>query len=190
MLNMSVNPSEEAGANTPVKTVNIGKKASKTKIVALTAIAAVIGVAVYYFVTQNNTVATNGFEYENNATVGLMPGVDRDSLLAEMQKSVDESAIAFSINSNPVLENSHINILFENPVGNNKDIVLEIFENDTQNSLFKSKAIREGSYLETAKLNTSLAKGEHSVTVYITAYHVETHEMIGQAAAEITIIAL
>lgn len=184
---MSTSLQEKVETYARVEVPNTNKKMPGKKTVFVVALIAVMGVALCYLLTQNNSTVSNEFEYENNATVGLMPGVDRDALLAEMQNNVDESAIAFSLNSSPVLENAQINILFENPVGNNKDIVLEIFENATQNSLYKSKAIKEGNYIEKAKLNTALGKGEHPVTVYITAYDVETHEIIGQAAAEITI---
>lgn len=159
----------------------------KQKLLRMLVVTSMVGMAGTIIYLLTNDTNPEDFMFENNAIIGLMPGVDRDALLAEMQSNVDESAIAFSINSGPILENSQINIMFENPEGNNKNLVIEILHNETGHSLYTSRAIREGSYMEHVRLDGNLLSGQHPATVYITAYAIDTNELIGQAAVEIVI---
>lgn len=46
----------------------------------------------------------NTLELDDNATIGIMPGIDIEQRQAELQEQLDEAMIAFSINTNPVFE--------------------------------------------------------------------------------------
>ena len=166
-----------------VNKIKNNKKLTSLLLLILLFLITIIG----YFIYKNKD--KDSFQYEDNAIFGLMPGVDRDALLAEMQANVDKSAIAFSINSRPVFLNSYINIMFENPDGNDKDLIIRIFDDATGELLYESKAIREGSYIDRIKINKSYSKGEHILSAYLTAYDVTTHELIGEAAAELILTA-
>ena len=43
-------------------------------------------------------------ELDDNATIGIMPGVDIAQRQAEIQEQLDEAMIALSINTNPVFK--------------------------------------------------------------------------------------
>ncbi len=44
----------------------------------------------------------NNLQYDDNATVGMLPGIDVDKRRKELQDALDRSMIAFSINTSPV----------------------------------------------------------------------------------------
>lgn len=130
-----------------------------------------------------------GLEMENNATMGLMPGVDMAARLAQLQEELDESKIAFSINTAPLFAHGAAqgNLLLENPSNNNKLITAEIVLDETQETLYQSKALPPGSYLQNVTLSRVLPKGDYAATVYLRAYRLETQELIGQTGAAVTL---
>lgn len=164
----------------------ISKKTKKILIISVISILLFAGIIV--LILLYNKPQNNDFEYEDNVMVGLMPGVDRDALLEQMQNNVDKSAIAYSVDSRPKLQKQTLYILFENPEGNDKDLSIEIYDNETGESIYSSKAIKEGSYVPSVKINRTYEIGEHTITVYIKAYEIETHKFIGEAAAELILI--
>ena len=42
--------------------------------------------------------------FEDNATMGIMPGVDLEQRRKELQEQLDRSMIAFSVNTSPVFQ--------------------------------------------------------------------------------------
>jgi hypothetical protein len=138
---------------------------------------------VVYLLTQNRET----FEYESNVTIGEMPGVDREALLAQLQANTDKSAIAFSINTQPKVVNTTAQILYENPEGNDKDVVLSITDDETGETIYESMPVRPGSYMEYITLLKEYPPGVYGATAYFTAFDTETHEMIGQAASGLTL---
>lgn len=72
-------------------------------------------------------------EIEENAVVGVMPGVDLAKRKAKLQEMLDKTMIAFSINANPEFKNgnSRGNLLIENSPHNNKLIGTEIYLKNT-----------------------------------------------------------
>ncbi len=160
----------------------------RRKIIIFSVLVLIAG-AVTFFALRRETenVAENVFEYEENITVGELPGVDREAMLAALQANTDKAAVAFSINSKPVVTGTEMNLLFENPMGNGKDIILSIYENETNEIIYKSKAIREGNYLATVTLLKEYEPGSYEATALITALNTETHDVIGETAAGITL---
>ena len=81
-----------------------------------------ITIAVCYFLFTRED--TTDLQYDDNATAGILPGVDVDERRKELQNILDRSMIAFSINTSPVFLNgtSEGNLLIENP-GNNAKLL-------------------------------------------------------------------
>ncbi|MDR1665409.1 MAG: hypothetical protein LBR83_10905 [Clostridiales bacterium] len=150
---------------------------------ALIIIAALVGVIIW--LSASGTEKT--LVYEDNVTIGEMPGVDREALLAQLQEKMDESAIAFSINARPTIVNTTASIFYENPSGNGKDVILSIVDGETGETIYESNLIREGSYIDYITLTREYAPGEYEATAYLTAYNRETREQIGKAAAGLTL---
>lgn len=126
-------------------------------------------------------------EYENNVTVGDMPGKDQTARKKELQELVDKSRISFSINATPVMENKEnmVNWMIENPANNQKLMRTEVLRKDNGKCIFETKAMRPGTYLKAGALKEKLPIGEYPCTAYFYAYDMKTEEYIGKAGAEV-----
>lgn len=129
---------------------------------------------------------------DDNATMGVLPGIDMAERQAQLQEQLDEGMIAFSINSSPVFADGGAegNLMLENPGNNAKLLVVEIYIDDTQELVYQSKAIPVGSYIENVRLDKVLEAGEYQATAYFKAYREEDQSFIGQAGAAIKITVL
>lgn len=133
-----------------------------------------------------------GLELESNAMTGTMPGTDITAQLAAMQGELDESKVAFSVNTSPSFANGRAEgkLMLENPANNAKLLTAEIVLDATGETIYRSKAISPGTYLEKIRLEKPLPRGEYPATVYLKAYHLETQKLIGQTGAAVTISVL
>ena len=162
-----------------------GKKRALTIILVLLLIAATVVICYYLF---RKPQAPDPL-YDNNATIGVLPGIDIDERRKQLQDMLDKSVIAFSINTSPVFLNgtSEGNLLIENPGNNAKLLQVRILINDSEEEIYASKYIKPGSYIENVKLDKVLEKGVYDATAYFSAYDEETTEFIGQTGAQITL---
>lgn len=161
----------------------------KISFILLSTFIAVFVLGTAFYLYMNSQKVSTSLELEDNATLGIMPGVDMEQRKKELQEKLDKNMIAFSINTNPTFLNgiSEGNIMIENPEQNAKLIVAEIYLSDSKELLYKTKALKPGSYIENIKLDKELAKGEYNATVYFKGYDQDTQEYIGQTGAEITL---
>lgn len=145
-------------------------------------------VAICYFIFTKNNEKTE-LVFEDNATTGIMPGIDIDQRRAELQQILDRSMIAFSINTSPVFLDgtSEGNLLIENPGNNAKLLRIRILIDGTDEEVYSTNFLRPGSYIESAKLDKVLEKGSYEATAYFSAYDEENGEYIGQTGAQIVI---
>ncbi len=147
----------------------------------------IITVAVCYYLFHKK--ADPDLDYDDNATVGILPGIDIDGRRKELQDILDRSKIAFSINTTPVFLNgtSKGNLLIENPGNNAKLLKVSIMIDKTEEEVYASKFLKPGTYIENVKLDKVLAKGNYDATAYFLAYDEDTGEYIGQTGAQIKI---
>lgn len=165
----------------------MGKK--KKRILAILGVLLLIAITVaicYYLFHKKDDP---DLLYEDNATIGILPGIDIDERRKQLQEQLDRSVIAFSINTSPVFLNgtSEGNLLIENPGNNAKLIQVSIKMDGTDEELYASKYIKPGTYIENARLDKVLEQGTYNATAYFSAYDEETTEFIGQTGAQITI---
>ena len=168
-----------------------GFKKQSTKplvIVCLCLLAVVAGGAAFWLTRED----TDPLALDDNATMGVLPGIDITERQAQLQEQLDESMIAFSINTSPVFATggSEGNLMLENPEHNAKLLVAEIYLDDTQELIYQSKAIPAGAYIENAMLDKVLEPGEYQATAYFKAYREDDRSFIGQAGAAIKITVL
>lgn len=154
-------------------------------ILALIGITVTICYFLFYKPNQKNSLA-----FDDNATIGIMPGISLEERQKELQNQLDESMIAFSINTNPVFPSGtkEGNLLIENPGNNAKLLKVSIILNDTEEEIYSSNYIKPGSYIETVTLDKVLEKGIYEATAYFYAYKEDTAEYIGQTGAGISLI--
>ena len=166
------------------------KKQSKKPLVTvcLCLLAVVAGGAAFWLTRED----TDPLALDDNATMGVRPGIDITERQAQLQEQLDESMIAFSINTSPVFATggSEGNLMLENPEHNAKLLVAEIYLDDTQELIYQSKAIPAGAYIENAMLDKVLEPGEYQATAYFKAYREDDRSFIGQAGAAIKITVL
>lgn len=143
-------------------------------------------------VTRTQAPETTGLELDDNATMGILPGIDVEQRQLELQEILDESMIAFSVNTSPVFESGRSagNLMLENPENNAKLLVAEIYVDEGNELVYTSKAIAPGSYIENVTLDKVLEPGDYPATVYFKAYRESDESFIGQSGAAITISVL
>lgn len=169
---------------------DVQKKRKKLLLAAAVLCVLLLIIGGWFFLTKQDTNDT--LELADNATIGILPGVDIAQRQAELQQQLDEGMIAFSINTNPVFATggSEGNLMLENPANNAKLLVVEIYIDDTQELIYQSKAIPVGSYIESAGLDKVLEPGQYAATAYFKAYREDDHSYIGQAGAALNITVL
>lgn len=168
----------------------VQKKRKKLLLIAAILCVLLLITGGWFFLTNQGTNDT--LELADNATIGILPGVDLAQRQAELQQQLDEGMIAFSINTNPVFATggSEGNLMLENPANNAKLLVVEIYIDDTQELIYQSKAIPVGAYIESAGLDKVLEPGQYAATAYFKAYREDDYSYIGQAGAAISITVL
>ena len=173
---------------------NAPKKRKKKPwiIAAVCLILLAIGGAAFWLTREDDGAENDPLALDDNATMGVLPGIDVAERQAQLQERLDEGMIAFSINTSPVFETggSEGNAQTLNPANNAKLLVVEIYIDATQELVYQSKAIPTGAYIENARLDKVLEPGEYPATAYFKAYREEDHSFIGQAGAAIKITVL
>lgn len=150
-----------------------------------------VAVCVVVFMRSRASAGT-GLELDDNATMGVLPGIDLEARRAELQQILDDSMIAFSVNTSPVFASGRAdgNLMLENPENNAKLLVAEIYTDESNELIYSSKALPPGSYIENVRLDKVLDPGEYAATVYFKAYRESDQSYIGQSGAAITITVL
>ena len=151
-----------------------------------------VGGGIFLMTREEDAAMDDSLQLDDNATMGVLPGIDMKERQAQLQEQLDEGMIAFSINSSPVFADGGAegNLMLENPGNNAKLLVVEIYIDDTQELVYQSKAIPVGSYIENVRLDKVLDAGEYQATAYFKAYREEDQSFIGQAGAAIKITVL
>lgn len=162
-------------------------KNRKNKLLAALCAACVLAAAAGVYLALRSP--SDSLELDENANIGLLPGIDVAQRQAELQELLDESMIVFTINTNPVFENggSEGNLMLENPVNNAKLLVVELYLDETEELIYKTKALPAGSYIENVRLDKLLEPGNYPATAYFKAYREDDHSYIGQVGAALTI---
>ncbi len=162
---------------------------AKKRTLSVIGILAVVAVTVAVCYVLFHKKPDSGLQFDDNATTGILPGVDIDQRRKELQDKLDRSMIAFTINTSPVFLNgtSKGNLLIENPGNNAKLLQVRIVADETGEELYTSKYLKPGTYIENARLDKALEKGAYPATAYFMAYEEESAKYIGQTGAQLTI---
>ena len=147
-------PAPEQAQGTPPKK---GKK-KKWLILLLALLLLALLAAGGFFVWQ---YFNRGELMEPNATIGVMPGKTDQEIIDELNRKVDERSIALTINPAPVAEDggSPVNWMYENPQSNDKYTKLEVYLDDTEELIYETALMINGSYIESAPPEGGAARG-------------------------------
>ena len=112
-----------------------------------------------------------------------------DVLTEEMQQQADESTFIIQIYSRPVFANGKAegNLMIANDKSNICEMSVGIYLDDNGAEIYQTDWLQPGDEIKKDVLSTELEKGEYPATAVFTARSLKTGEIVGQAAAGITI---
>ena len=156
---------------------------------ALVALAVAIALAFTFLGSATSNNPLEGF-FDDNAQAGQAPNKTPAELQAELNRIVEEGMFNISIAS--VIEftgpDASGKAYIENVPNNPYDMTVDITLKETGESVYASKGIAPGNYIEDIKLAAALEPGSHDAVATFTAYDRETHTEKGKAAAEVTLL--
>lgn len=144
--------------------------------------------AIYFYQTswkdRDNRIARSPVAEE-----GYLPGMSEEELREEMNRRVDDSELAVSINSTISFpsgkEKGYIRI--ENSESNHYLLVVEMYRKDNGDRIYFSGAMEPGYYVEQDKLEKNLSKGVYEVEVHFKAYNLKTENYVGETVLDTTV---
>ncbi len=117
---------------------------------------------------------------------GMAPNLTPEEIKALLQKQVDESKVAFSINSEPIFKGKRGTIMFANPRHSAHNIELEVRVGNKV--IMRTEKIAPDQYIEKIELmGKALKKGKHEGTASVKAYNRKTDKLVGEVAVDMII---
>lgn len=151
-----------------------------------------LAVGGYFLVTKvwaKPAAHGNGF-FDAGAIEGNLPTKTDQEIQDELNRIVEEGMFNISIAPTITFENSDSEgqARIENIEANRYHMKVTITLDDTGETVYESKGIKPGSYIENIKLSETLSKGEYKATATFSAYKQGDLTEVGTAAASIMII--
>ena len=164
------------------------KKIITGKIIAMATIPTIIAGVVFYNIYNKKEkfegTGISGYIVGN----GIAPNLTDEEIQALLNKQVDESRVAFSINTEPVFKGKKGNIMFANPRYSAHDIDLTVTLDGKE--IIKTAKISPDQYIEEISLlDKPLKAGNYNAIGNVKAYNRETGKVVGEVAVEIVITA-
>lgn len=148
----------------------------------------------YYLVTHRQTIIVQTtpepLVAEGNVKTGTL--YDPEKRQKELNDTVEEGMLAFSINATPFMKNGKgkVNLMVENPPNNGKRFTVTVLRDDTGEIIYESGYLDPEQYIDEVPLDVELKQGTYSCTAYFDAYRIEDDSFIGRAGAQITLYVL
>jgi len=128
--------------------------------------------------------------FDTSAIEGTLPGKTPEEIQAMLNQIVEEGMFNISIAPVIVFENPQAQgqARIENVPANHYHMSVKITLDDTQDTIYESKGIRPGQYIEYITLQKELQPGEYAATALFSAYDADTLGEQGRVAVKIKII--
>lgn len=169
---------------------NREKKGRKTWLILLLLLLVLAaGAAAFYFIYINKSDQPR-IDKEMAAKAGLLPTHSEEELQKLLNKTVEEGMVNISINPDPIFKDgkSAGSLNIENIPANHYDLQVDITLEDTDEVIYSSGLIEPGHYVDNAKLEKTLKKGDHKAVAVFTAYYPDNEtDILAKASAKITI---
>lgn len=130
------------------------------------------------------------FGYDSAAKLGQAPVKTPEEVQAELDRIVDEGMFNISIASTIDFASPDApgTAYIENVPGNRYDMTVSVAMDGTGEVVYESAGIAPGSFIESIELSSAVSPGTWPATATFSAFDRETHELVGQAAAKVTLI--
>lgn len=131
-----------------------------------------------------------GFSYDPASRSGQVPTKTPEEVQAELDRVVGEGMFNISIASTIDFPSPGAPGMayIENVPANRYDMQASIALDDTGEQIYASGPLAPGTYIEAIELVRALAPGSHAATATFTALDRETHDVVGHAAARVTLV--
>lgn len=140
------------------------------------------GIYIPFFGNLGSTSSGGSSDSNSNSTTDKT----KDQLEAMMNEAVAQSMMTISMNANPIFTDGTGNLLIVNDAKNNYPQIVEIHTTSGV-LIYQSGLIQVGNKVETATLQTQLAKGDHNCIATFNAINPTTGERLAQAKAQIQV---
>ena len=154
---------------------------------AVVAALVLVGVGVWWFGQSQQ----DDF-FDQNAILGQAPYKTPEEIQAELDRIVEEGMFNISIAS--VIEfadgTTPGTAYIENVPGNRYVMKVTMTLDDTGETVYESKGLKPGSYIEDITLSKDLEPGNYAATATFSALDTDSLEEIGKAAAKVTLSVL
>lgn len=127
--------------------------------------------------------------FDEDAKEGFLPTLSEEEIQEELNRIVEEGMFNVSIGSVLDFKNAKSKAVanIENIPANRYYMSVDITLDDTGETVYSSKGIKPGQYIDEISLSKALAPGEYPATARFTAYQPETYEVEGHVAVKIYI---
>jgi hypothetical protein len=166
-------------------------KKKKTKIICLGGLVLLLiaaGIIIWLLLSKDKTPEEDDF-FDPAAVTGILPGMSEQEIQEELDRVVEEGMMNISISSGISFANGtakgQANIY--NVEANRYIFKVAITLDDTGETVYESKGIQPGQYIQYIELDKNLDDGEYAATATFTAYTEDTHQIVGTAAAQLTL---
>ena len=159
----------------------------KIKTIVIILLLIVIGTGGYLYIKNEYSKEMNGTSISGYVLgKGISPDLTPEEIKAMLQKKVDESKVAFRINSEPTFKRKKGNIMFVNPRYSAHNIDLEVKVDNKV--IIRTQKISPDQYIENIELiGKPLKKGTHKGEARIKAYNKKTDAIVGEVAVDMII---
>jgi len=122
-------------------------------------------------------------------TITITGEEDSADLQIQVDEAVEEGMFNVFVNTQIYLDNgkSDANLLIQNSKSNKRPVIVELYQKDTEEVIFRSDVIPAGSKLEKAKLSKTLAKGTYPCVAYFNVLDPETKEFINRIGVNVQV---
>lgn len=179
-----VNAEEPIPASAPRPSVQ-KKSGSKRIVIAVVAVVALalVGGAIWLFAGSGSDF------FDENAQSGQAPYKTPEEMQAELDRIVEEGMFNISISSLIEFDDGTASgkAYIENVPGNRYVMQVTLTLDDANETVYESKGIKPGNYIEDITLLKDLEPGDYAATATFSALDPDSLEEVGKAAAKVTL---
>ncbi len=154
-------------------------------VIASIAVILALLAALYFFMNSTQYSSKEGV-----GELGQLEGKTAEEIQQALDNYVEEGMLNISIAAVVTFENGDAEgeLRIENSPANHYLMQVDIARNDNGQIIYSSDPIEPNYHIQYGKLNTDLPAGTYECTATFYALNMDTREVEGQAAANVTIV--